>query len=85
MWGGATFDTSMRFLQEDPWQRLDELRKRVPNILFQMLLRASSVVGYTNYPDNVVRAFIKLHGRGELRRASAPAAAEGDLAGSFSI
>jgi len=59
MWGGATFDTSMRFLQEDPWERLAELRQRVPNILFQMLLRASNAVGYTTYPDNVVRAFIK--------------------------
>ena len=59
MWGGATFDTSMRFLQEDPWERLVELRRRVPNILFQMLLRASNAVGYTTYPDNVVRAFIK--------------------------
>jgi pyruvate carboxylase len=59
MWGGATFDTSMRFLQEDPWDRLRELRKRIPNILFQMLLRASNAVGYTNYPDNVVRQFIK--------------------------
>jgi pyruvate carboxylase len=59
MWGGATFDTSMRFLQEDPWQRLSELRQRIPNILFQMLLRASNAVGYTSYPDNVVRAFVK--------------------------
>ena len=59
MWGGATFDTSMRFLQEDPWDRLIELRQRIPNILFQMLLRASNAVGYTTYPDNVVRAFIK--------------------------
>jgi pyruvate carboxylase len=58
MWGGATFDTSMRFLQEDPWQRLAELRPRIPNILFQMLLRASNAVGYTTYPDNVVKAFI---------------------------
>jgi pyruvate carboxylase len=58
MWGGATFDTSMRFLQEDPWDRLDELRTRVPNILFQMLLRASNAVGYTNYPDNVVSGFV---------------------------
>jgi pyruvate carboxylase len=62
MWGGATFDTSMRFLQEDPWERLVELRARIPNILFQMLLRASNTVGYTNYPDNVVRAFIKKSG-----------------------
>ncbi len=58
MWGGATFDTSMRFLKECPWQRLSELRERVPNILFQMLLRASNAVGYTNYPDNVVKAFV---------------------------
>ncbi len=47
MWGGATFDTSMRFIQEDPWDRLIELRRRIPNILFQMLLRASNAVGYT--------------------------------------
>jgi pyruvate carboxylase len=59
MWGGATFDTSMRFLQEDPWDRLAQLRARVPNILFQMLLRASNTVGYTSYPDNVVKAFIE--------------------------
>ncbi|MDA1051117.1 MAG: pyruvate carboxylase, partial [Planctomycetota bacterium] len=58
MWGGATFDTSMRFLNECPWQRLAELRQRIPNILFQMLLRASNAVGYTNYPDNVVKAFV---------------------------
>jgi pyruvate carboxylase len=57
MWGGATFDTSMRFLKECPWQRLSDMRARVPNILFQMLLRASNAVGYTNYPDNVVKAF----------------------------
>jgi len=59
MWGGATFDTSMRFLQEDPWDRLVQLRARIPNVLFQMLLRASNTVGYTNYPDNVVREFIR--------------------------
>ena len=59
MWGGATFDTSMRFLQEDPWDRLIDLRQRIPNILFQMLLRASNAVGYTTYPDNVLRAFVK--------------------------
>ena len=57
MWGGATFDTAMRFLKECPWQRLADMRARVPNILFQMLLRASNAVGYTNYPDNVVKAF----------------------------
>ena len=60
MWGGATFDTSLRFLQEDPWERLAQLRKKIPNILFQMLFRASNALGYTNYPDNVVRDFAKL-------------------------
>ena len=59
MWGGATFDASMRFLKEDPWQRLADIRSKVPNILLQMLLRASNAVGYTNYPDNVVQAFVK--------------------------
>jgi pyruvate carboxylase len=59
MWGGATFDSAMRFLKEDPWDRLAELRARIPNILFQMLLRGSNAVGYTSYPDNVVRAFVK--------------------------
>jgi pyruvate carboxylase len=58
-WGGATFDTSMRFLKEDPWDRLARLRERIPNILFQMLVRAASAVGYSNYPDNVVKGFIK--------------------------
>jgi len=57
MWGGATYDVSMRFLSEDPWERLDRLRQKVPNILFQMLLRGSNAVGYTNYPDNVVQEF----------------------------
>jgi len=59
MWGGATFDTTMRFLKESPWDRLTLLREKIPNILFQMLLRASNAVGYTNYPDNVVQAFTK--------------------------
>jgi pyruvate carboxylase len=59
MWGGATFDAAMRFLRESPWQRLADLRSRVPNILFQMLLRSASAVGYTNYPDNVVKKFVK--------------------------
>ena len=59
MWGGATFDTSMRFLKESPWQRLADLRAAIPNILTQMLLRASNAVGYTNYPDNVVRLFVR--------------------------
>ena len=57
-WGGATFDVSMRFLTEDPWERLALLRERVPNILTQMLLRGANGVGYTNYPDNVVRYFV---------------------------
>ena len=58
MWGGATFDVAMRFLYEDPFERLQVLRKAIPNICFQMLLRASNAVGYTAYPDNVVREFI---------------------------
>jgi pyruvate carboxylase len=58
-WGGATFDVALRFLKEDPWQRLDLLRKSVPNTLFQMLLRGSNAVGYTNYADNVVRHFVQ--------------------------
>ena len=59
MWGGATFDTSMRFLREDPWQRLRELRARIPNICFQMLLRGANAVGYTSYPDNVIIEFVR--------------------------
>ena len=58
-WGGATFDVAMRFLKEDPWERLTALKERVPNILLQMLLRSANAVGYTNYPDNVVRHFIE--------------------------
>ncbi len=57
-WGGATFDVAMRFLNEDPWQRLADLSSAMPNLMQQMLLRASNGVGYTNYPDNVVRHFI---------------------------
>ncbi len=59
MWGGATFDTAMRFLNEDPWERLRQLRARVPNICFQMLFRGSNAVGYSNYPDHVVAGFVK--------------------------
>ncbi len=59
MWGGATFDVAMRFLNEDPWERLALLRGRIPNVLFQMLLRGSNAVGYTNYPDNVVKEFVR--------------------------
>jgi len=58
-WGGATFDVAMRFLKEDPWQRLVQLRERIPNVLFQMLLRGANGVGYTSYPDNVVRFFVR--------------------------
>ncbi|KZE49686.1 pyruvate carboxylase [Rossellomorea marisflavi] len=59
MWGGATFDVAYRFLKEDPWDRLLTLRERIPNVLFQMLLRASNAVGYKNYPDNVIREFVE--------------------------
>lgn len=59
MWGGATFDTSYRFLKESPWERLATLREKVPNILFQMLIRGANAVGYKNYPDNVIREFVK--------------------------
>jgi len=59
MWGGATFDTAMRFLNEDPWNRLRLLREKVPNICFQMLLRGANAVGYTSYPANVVEGFVK--------------------------
>ncbi|MGO9804737.1 MAG: pyruvate carboxylase [Steroidobacteraceae bacterium] len=57
-WGGATFDVALRFLREDPWERLTQLRERVPNILLQMLLRSANAVGYANYPDNVLRFFV---------------------------
>jgi pyruvate carboxylase len=58
-WGGATFDVAYRFLQECPWQRLRDLRKALPNVMTQMLLRGSNAVGYTNYPDNVVQEFVR--------------------------
>jgi len=57
-WGGATFDVAMRFLREDPWQRLALFREQMPNLLLQMLLRSANAVGYTNYPDNVVQFFV---------------------------
>ncbi|OIJ17711.1 pyruvate carboxylase [Anaerobacillus alkalidiazotrophicus] len=59
MWGGATFDVAMRFLHEDPWERLLTLRKQMPNLLLQMLLRSSNAVGYTNYPDNLIKEFVQ--------------------------
>lgn len=65
-WGGATFDVAMRFLKEDPWERLAKLREAIPNILFQMLLRSSNAVGYTNYADNVVQHFIAQAAKGGI-------------------
>lgn len=59
MWGGATFDTAYRFLKESPWIRLDMLRELIPNVAFQMLIRGANAVGYKNYPDNVIREFVK--------------------------
>ncbi|HET8882523.1 MAG TPA: pyruvate carboxylase, partial [Solimonas sp.] len=58
-WGGATFDVALRFLKEDPWDRLAQLRQAIPNIAFQMLLRSANAVGYTNYADNVVQFFVR--------------------------
>ena len=66
MWGGATFDTAYRFLKESPWDRLDKLREKIPNILFQMLLRGANAVGYKNYPDNVIRDFVKRSAEGGI-------------------
>lgn len=59
IWGGATFDVAYRFLKENPWDRLAKLREQIPNVLFQMLFRGANAVGYTNYPDNVIREFVK--------------------------
>lgn len=59
VWGGATFDAALRFLREDPWDRLHLLREKMPNVLFQMLLRGSNAVGYKNYPDNLIKRFVK--------------------------
>ena len=59
IWGGATFDVAYRFLKESPWDRLIKLREQIPNVLFQMLFRGANAVGYTNYPDNVIREFVK--------------------------
>ena len=63
-WGGATFDVAMRFLNEDPWERLAKVRAGAPNILTQMLLRGTNGVGYTNYPDNVVKFFVAQAAKG---------------------
>lgn len=59
MWGGATFDVAYRFLKEDPWERLLQLRESMPNVLFQMLLRSANAVGYKNYPDNLIQKFVE--------------------------
>ena len=66
MWGGATFDTAYRFLYEDPWERLDMLREKIPNIPFQMLLRGSNLLGYSSYPDNQVKKFIHEAAKGGI-------------------
>ena len=60
-WGGATFDACVRFLKEDPWERLRKIRAAAPNVCLQMLIRGSNAVGYTSYPDNVVVEFVKWH------------------------
>jgi pyruvate carboxylase len=65
-WGGATFDVALRFLKEDPWARLAQLRAAIPNVLFQMLLRGSNGVGYTNYADNVVQHFVQQAAKGGI-------------------
>jgi pyruvate carboxylase len=65
-WGGATFDVSMRFLTEDPWERLELVRQGAPNLLLQMLLRGANGVGYKNYPDNVVRHFVRQAAQGGI-------------------
>lgn len=66
MWGGATFDTAYRFLHESPWERLDMLREKIPNVLFQMLLRGSNLLGYSSYPDNEVRKFVEQSAKGGI-------------------
>ncbi len=66
MWGGATFDTAYRFLHESPWERLDMLREKIPNVLFQMLLRGSNLLGYSSYPDNEVRKFVEQAAKGGI-------------------
>jgi oxaloacetate decarboxylase alpha subunit len=60
MWGGATFDSAMRFLNEDPWERIRKLKEKMPNTPFQMLLRGQNIVGYKHYPDDIVEKFVVL-------------------------
>ncbi len=69
-WGGATFDVSMRFLTEDPWERLAMIREDAPNLLLQMLLRGANGVGYKNYPDNVVKYFVRQAAQGSTKGAA---------------
>ena len=65
MWGGATFDSCLRFLKEDPWERITKLKKEMPNTRFQMLLRGQNIVGYRHYSDDIVEKFVqKAHDRG---------------------
>src|SRR2546422_6311560 len=59
VWGGATFDTCLRFLKEDPWERLRAIKRVMPNTRLQMLLRGQNLVGYRHYPDDVVNAFVE--------------------------
>lgn len=66
MWGGATFDVAYRFLKESPWERLEAMRRKVPNVLLQMLIRGANGVGYTNYPDNVIRELIRESAQGGI-------------------
>ena len=74
-WGGATFDVAMRFLTEDPWERLSLVREAAPNLLLQMLLRGANGVGYTNYPDNVVQHFVTPGGQPAASTCSASSTA----------
>ena len=62
MWGGATFDSAMRFLKENPWERIRVLREKMPNTKFQMLLRAQNILGYRHYPDDIVEKFVEQAG-----------------------
>ena len=67
-WGGATFDVCLRFLNEDPWERLRKIRQKMPNTKLQMLLRGQNILGYKHYPDDIVRRFVRAEGRRRLVR-----------------
>ena len=58
-WGGATFDVCLRYLNEDPWERLRKIRAKMPNTKLQMLLRGQNILGYKHYPDDIVRRFVR--------------------------